>query len=360
MINELTPVQQDRLHEQKTKYTNKAFWLQLIFIACLILVPLVIPSFRVTDMVAKIMIMIVLVASYDLILGYTGILSFAHHMFYGIGAYSVALLFYHSSNPSAYLLIAAIIIAVALSFVLSLLLTVFSLRVQAIFFALLSLAVAEFMLILSEQWTSLTKGEDGVNFPLPDLLSSANASGRMVTYYLILVICLFLFFLLMRFVQSPLGKVLRGIKDNEKRATAMGYKTLRYKIVPIVIGSCIASIAGILYALWLRFVDPVTVFGSALMINILIMVIVGGLGTLWGSICGAVLVYLAQTWLPDLLKVMASVLPPHPIITGLTERWLLYFGIMFVLIIIYFPRGVIGTIQKVINEKKAERLRKGA
>ncbi|HOW57806.1 MAG TPA: branched-chain amino acid ABC transporter permease [Smithellaceae bacterium] len=358
MINELTPVQQDRLNEQKTRYTNKGFWLQLIFIACLILVPIVIPSFRVVDMVAKIMIMIVLVASYDLILGYTGILSFAHHMFWGIGAYSVALLFYHSTNPSAYLLIAAIIIAVALSFVLSLLLTMFSLRVQAIFFALLSLAVAEFALILSEQWTSLTMGEDGVNFPLPDLLSSASASGRMVTYYLILVISLFLFFLLMRFVQSPLGKVLRAIKDNEKRATAMGYKTLRYKIVPIVVGSCIAAISGILFALWLRFVDPKTVFSSGVMIFVLLMVIIGGLGTMWGSICGVVIIYLAQTWLPDLLKVGASLLPPHPIITGLAERWMLYFGIMFILIMLFFPRGVVGTIQKYLHEKKVAQLKK--
>jgi len=79
---------------------------------------------------------------------------------------------------------------------------------------------------------------------------------------------------------------------------------------------------------------------------------------MWGSICGVVIIYLAQTWLPDLLKVGASLLPPHPIITGLAERWMLYFGIMFILIMLFFPRGVVGTIQKYLHEKKVAQLKK--
>jgi len=123
-----------------------------------------------------------------------------------------------------------------------LLLTVFSLRVQGDLFCLAVLAVAEFMLILSEQWTSFDQGEDGVNFPLPDLLSSANASGRMVTYYLILVFCLFLFFLLDAF--CAISRWVRCCGESKITKSAprpWDYKTLRYKIVPIVIGSCIAS-----------------------------------------------------------------------------------------------------------------------
>jgi len=347
MTTMTTPIQQDRFFEKQTRFTSKSFMVQVVFLIVLIMVPLV-PSFKFVDMVAKILIYILFVASYDLILGYTGILSLAHGMFFGIGAYSLALPIYHtSSGPHYYHFFIAIIIAGMLSFILSLLLAAFSLRVQAIFFALVSLCLAEFFLILGDQWRELTLGEDGVSFMMPGIFES-----RTMTYYMILVVVVFLFLVLVRFTLSPLGRVLKGIRDNEERVIAMGYKSLRYKIYPIVLGSIFASISGILFAAWLRFVDPLTVLGIDTMLFCLLMVIIGGLGTMYGSIVGVIIIYLAQTWLPNILKAIASVLPNHPLIIGLTERWMLYFGILFILIMIYFPKGVIGTIQAKQRDKK--------
>ncbi len=121
------------------------------------------------DVMAKIMIFTIVVASFDLLLGYTGILSFAHGMFFGIGAYSVALILYYASKPAWYHLIGAAIASLIISIALALLISFFSLRVKAIFFAMLTLALAEFAHILGVQWTSLTGGEDGISFVLPSI-----------------------------------------------------------------------------------------------------------------------------------------------------------------------------------------------
>ena len=349
----MTPIQKDRLHEKQIRFIRPSFWIQVALVLVLILVPFV-PSFRVMDMVAKIMIFTVVVASYDLILGYTGLLSFAHAMFFGIGAYSVALICYYSGTPQWYHLILATMASLLLSVFLALLLAFFSLRTKAIFFAMLSLALADFFHLLGMTWGDLTLGEDGVTFSLPGILnvkwSGLNLLGfqltpRMMTYYLILVVAVALFLGLLRFVRSPVGRVLKSIRDNEQRSTALGYKTFRYQIYSIVFGSSIASLGGMLFALWLRFVDPESALGVFGMVDYLLMVIIGGLGTLYGSIIGATFFMATQAWLPDLLKGIATFLPDYDIIHRISERWIAFLGLMFIVAIMVFPKGVVGTIR---------------
>ena len=360
MISNLTPVQRDRLREQQAKYKRPSFWMQASLVVVLILVPLA-PSFRVMDMAAKIMVFTVVVASYDLILGYTGLLSFAHAMFFGIGAYSVALLCYHSNSPQWYHLILSAIAALTLSVVLSLVLAFFSLRTKAIFFAMLSLALADFFHILGMTWSDLTLGEDGITFSLPGILNvewsgislaGIHFSPRIFTYYLILIVSLLLFMGMLRFVRSPVGRVLKSIRDNEQRSTALGYKTFRYQIYSIVFGSSIASLGGILFAVWLRFVDPESVLGVFSMIDYLLMVIIGGLGTLYGSIIGATFFMAVQAWLPDLLKGIAALFPDYEIINRIAERWMAFLGLIFIVAIMLFPKGVVGTIREISTRRK--------
>ena len=312
-------------------------------------------------MVAKIMIFTVVVASYDLILGYTGLLSFAHAMFFGIGAYSVALICYYSGTPHWYHLVLATMASLSISVFLALLLAFFSLRTKAIFFAMLSLALADFFHLLGMTWSDLTLGEDGVTFSLPGILnvkwSGFNLLGiqltpRMMTYYLILVVAMALFVGLLRFVRSPVGRVLKSIRDNEQRSTALGYRTFRYQIYSIVFGSSIASLGGILFALWLRFVDPESALGVFGMVDYLLMVIIGGLGTLYGSIIGATFFMATQAWLPDLLKGIATFLPDYDIIHRIAERWIAFLGLMFIVAIMVFPKGVVGTIRDIIARRK--------
>lgn len=360
MTTEMTPVQRERFQAQQAIFKRPSFLIQVALVIFLILVPLV-PSFRVMDMMAKIMIFSIVVASYDLILGYTGLLSFAHAMFFGIGAYSMALLCYHSGSPQWYHLILATIVALAMSVVLALILAFFSLRTKAIFFAMLSLALADFFHILGRSWRVLTLGEDGITFSLPGILNiqrqgfslfGVNISPRTMMYYLVLVVSVALFIFLVRFVSSPVGRVLQAIRDNEQRSTALGFKTFPHQIYSIVFGSSISSMGGILFAMWLRYVDPESVLGVFSMVDYLLMVIIGGLGTMYGSIIGAAFFIIVQTWLPDLLRGIAANFPGYEIIQRMAERWMAYFGVMFVVVILVFPKGIVGTVQKIIRRRR--------
>ncbi len=359
---ELTPVQAERASWQRTRFTGPVFLMQMSLLLALTLIPLLIPSFRVTDVLAKIMIFTVAVASFDLILGYTGQLSLGHAMFFGFGAYSLALVTYHSGLPKLYHIPVAAGIAVALSVVLALIIAFFSLRVKAIFFAMMTLALAEFAHILAVQWYDLTLAGDGVSFKLPGIFSvgwsagdllGVEINGRLVTYYFIMIASVLLFVGLVRFVRSPVGRVLKSIRDNKQRAVALGFRTFRYETLSIVFGSAVASLAGLLFAMWLRYVNPDSVMSLALMLNILLMVIIGGMGTMYGAIIGAAFLQIAETWLPDLQKLAVAFFPTSEIVQRLAERWILYFGILFVLVVYFFPNGFVGTARNIIKRRKA-------
>lgn len=354
MAAELSPVQQRRIEESGARLKRPSVFIQAGVMVCLLLLPLVLPSFRVMDVAAKVMIFAVAVASFDIILGYTGIISFAHGMFFGLGAYSVALICYHTEAPQYYHLILAAVLAMVISAVIAALIAAFSLRVKAIFFAMMTLAVAEFAHILGYQWSSLTMGEDGVSFKLPGIFQAnwsagqilgTPINGRLMVYYLILAACIVLFIGVLRFVRSPAGRVLKSIRDNEQRSTALGYKVFHYRILSTVFGSVVSSLAGVLFAMWLSYVNPDTVLGTPLMLNILLMVIIGGLGTVYGGIVGAAFITITETWLPELLKAGAGLMPNVEMLQRMADRWILFFGLAYVLVVLFFPKGVMGTFR---------------
>ena len=177
-------------------------------------------------------------------------------------------------------------------------------------------------------------------------------NGRLVTYYVILVLSVLLFIGIVRFVRSPVGRVLKAIRDNEQRATALGYRIFRYRMLSTVFGSTISAVCGGLFAMWLNYVNPDTVLGIPLMLNILLMVIVGGLGTIYGGIVGAAFINIAETWLPDLQKVTAKLFPDNEVLLRLAERWVLYFGILYVLVVLFFPKGVMGSLRDMAARRK--------
>ena len=181
-----------------------------------------------------------LAASYDLLLGYTGIVSFAHTMFFGIGGYGAGLALY-DIGPSWTSLLVGTGAALALAVVLALVIGLFSLRVRAIFFAMITLAVASAFSILASQLSGVTGGEDGASFGCrsmcgPDCSSTCSGrsaiNGRIVTYYLVfLAVSLLLFLAMLRLVNSPFGRVLQAIRENEFRAEALGYRTILYRSI---------------------------------------------------------------------------------------------------------------------------------
>jgi len=323
----------------------------------LALAPFLFPGTRSLNVAAKVMVFIVLVASYDLLLGYTGIVSFAHTMFFGIGGYGIGIA---SAKLGATWMNLAIgtTLALALSAAIALAVGALSLRVKAIFFAMITLAVASFFQILASQLSGLTGGEDGLNYKLPDLLLpgtqfldepilGVEVNGRLLSYYLIFACSLALFLLLLRVVNSPFGRVLLSIRENEFRAEALGYRTVAYRTLANVISALVATAAGVLYALWLRYTGPETTLSFNIMIDILLMVVIGGMGTMYGAAVGAAIFVVAQNYLQDLMRLAGGALSGVPLLPGLLhpDRWLLWLGVLFIVCVYTFPQGLVGKLR---------------
>jgi branched-chain amino acid transport system permease protein len=314
----------------------------LALFGALALAPFLFPGTRPLDVAAKVCVFVLLVASYDLLLGYTGVVSFAHTMFFGIGGYGVAIALSRMDVGWMAVLVglaAALLVSLLLSFLIGL----FSLRVKAIFFAMITLAVASFFAILASQLSGLTGGEDGITFKVPELLRT-----RRVAYYLLFGITLLFFLALLRVVNSPFGRVLQAIRENEFRAEALGYRTVIYRTLANCLGALVATVAGALYALWLRYTGPNTTLDFGIMIDILLMVVIGGMGTMYGAVIGAGVFVVAQNYLQDAMKAVSGALKGVPLLPDLfhPDRWLLWLGVLFVLSVYYFPYGVVGQLRR--------------
>ena len=303
--------------------------------------PFIFPGTRPLDVAAKVCVFVLLVASYDLLLGYTGIVSFAHTMFFGIGGYGIAIALSRidvSWSSIAVGSAAALALSLALSFVIGL----FSLRVKAIFFAMITLAVASFFAILASQLSNVTGGEDGITFKVPELMRS-----RVTAYYFVFGVALLLFLALLRIVNSPFGRVLLAIRENDFRAEALGYRTVIYRTIANCLAALVATCAGILYALWLRYTGPNTTLDFAIMIDILLMVVIGGMGTMYGAVIGATIFVIAQNYLQAAMKAFSEAMKGVPLLPDLfhPDRWLLWLGVLFVLSVYYFPHGIVGQLR---------------
>jgi branched-chain amino acid transport system permease protein len=319
--------------------------LAVVLVAILVglaLAPFILPGTKSLNVAAKVAVFVLLVASYDLLLGYSGIVSFAHTMFFGIGGYGVAIAMdkLGAGWGSLALGVAA---ALVLSLAIALAIGLLSLRVRAIFFAMITLAVASFFQILASQMSPVTGGEDGLSFRLPELLRE-----RLVAYYVVFGVALALFLALLRVVNSPFGRVLLSIRENEFRAEAIGYRIVNYRTAANCLAALGATVAGILYAIWLRYTGPDTTLSFNIMIDILLMVVIGGMGTMYGAVLGATLFIVAQNYLQDLMRVASDALQGLPLLPALLhpDRWLLWLGVLFILCVYYFPAGIVGRLRK--------------
>jgi branched-chain amino acid transport system permease protein len=330
--------------------------LVLLFVA-LALQPFLIPGIKALNVAAKVLVFIVLVASFDLLLGYTGIVSFAHTMFFGIGAYGVAIAATRA-GPSWNAIALGTLVALALSFALALAIGLFSLRVRAIFFSMITLAFAAAFQTLASQLSDFTGGEDGLTFRMPEGLSpgftlartpvlGVNLDGRIVCYYLLFATALVLFLALLRIVNSPFGRVLQAIRENEFRAEAIGYRVVVYRTISSILSALFATLAGAMLAVWLRYNGPDTTLSFEIMLDVLLIVVIGGMGTIYGAAIGSGLFLVAQSYLQDLLRLASGAVAGLPWLAALLspDRWLLWLGLLFVLSVYYFPAGVVGRLR---------------
>ncbi|MES2400874.1 MAG: branched-chain amino acid ABC transporter permease [Pseudomonadota bacterium] len=329
----------------------------VVLLVALAAAPFIFPGIKALNVAAKVLIFVVLVASFDLLLGYTGIVSFAHTMFFGIGAYGVAIATTRM-GPTWTALSVGIACALLLSFVLALLVGLFSLRVRAIFFAMITLAVASAFLTLASQLSDITGGEDGLTFKLPELLSPSfefsdkpflgvSLDGRLLCYYLLFVVAVVLLLAMLRIVNSPFGRVLQAIRENEFRAEAIGYRVVVYRTLSSVLSALFACLAGAMLAIWLRYNGPDTSLSFEIMMDVLLVVVIGGMGTIYGAALGSAAFLVAQSYLQDLLRLGSDASSSIPWLAALLspDRWLLWLGVLFVLSVYYFPTGVVGRLR---------------
>ncbi|HEX6287857.1 MAG TPA: branched-chain amino acid ABC transporter permease [Herpetosiphonaceae bacterium] len=257
----------------------------------------------------------------NLLLGYGGLLSFGHAAFWGSAAYAAGIAAKQWGLPFPLAALSGMVVAVLLALPIGYL----SIRRTGIYFSMVTLAFAQMIFYIVNQWRGVTGGENGLQ-GIPRTLWGLNLSDPTIFYYAVLPLVLLGFWLTFRVVHSPFGHVLVAIRDNEARARALGYPTDRYKLIVFLISAGLSGLAGGLFALGHGFtaleVVHWTTSGTVVMMTIL-----GGIGTLWGGIVGAALVLLLRDWL-----------------SNWTDAWGVITGAIFVLVVLSFRRGIWGTL----------------
>ena len=266
--------------------------------------------------------------------GYTGILSIVHAAFYGIGAYVTALM---ALNFNSHFII-NIVCAVIVSGLLSVVIAFPSLRIHGDYFAIASFAFQIIIFSIMNNWVSLTGGPLGLpNIPQPNFFGITIYShiGFLLLTYVFAIIT---FIVCHRLVNSPYGRVLKAIREDEIFALSLGKNVTRYKITIFIISAGLAAVAGCLYAYYITFIDPTsfTVMESIFIISI---VIIGGTGNLWGSVIGAIMLVAV----PELLRFIGL-----PSTMAANVRQILY-GSLLVICMIFRPQGLMGDF---VFEKK--------
>ena len=288
--------------------------------ACAVL-PLVVPQHSLTILVEA-LILGLFAMSLDLLVGYCRLYSFGHAAAYGLGAYSYALILTYLPLP----LPVGILLAVAVTILIAIPIAWICTRSTGVSFAMLTLAFAQLGYAMLFRFRDVTGGSDGlVGIPRhPGPFGIDWFQGKLGYYYLVLVCLLGSFLLCRAIVRSPFGAVLAGIRENEPKTIALGYNTRAYKITTVVLAYGFGGLAGALYAAFAGFASPELFFWLTSG-RVLIMVIVGGAGTLIGPVLGAAFFMLMEHQL-----------------SAWTEAWALYFGLIFIAFVLFAPEGIWG------------------
>ena len=307
---------------------GKSFGFILIFILILlglIVLPFFIDLFYQTFL-TELFVWILFAISFDLIFGYTGLLSFGQALFFGLGSYTVTILMRTYGFNTELSLLLSIIIPILFAWFVG----YFSVKLSGIHFVIITIIFAIIGNIIGETWTSFTGGADGLTFsPRPIRLGVFNVDMMDIkgNYYFVLGVVAISYLFLRRMVQSPLGKVFISIRENEERARLIGYHVQRYKLIAFIIAGGLSGLAGGLYSLTLKYSA-----GSYLHWSVsghaVVYTIVGGMGTLTGPALGAAIIMSLEHYLVDILMATDLVV-----------------GIVLVVMVLMAPKGLVGIIR---------------
>jgi branched-chain amino acid transport system permease protein len=304
-----------------------------VVMAVLIVAPLVLPEFW-GRFVTEVLIWGLLAMSSDLLIGYTGMVSFGHSAFFGLGMYGAAAALLTTKPPNLWL---AIVYGLAGAAGAGLFVAYFSTRLRDIYFAITTLVFSQIFYVIIFTWTEVTGGENGLTFSRPQLGISGIYTTTFTTetlHWFVLAVVTLSYLALRRITQSPFGMVLQSIRENEARTRAIGYPVHRYKMMAVMLSGVFAGLAGVLYALQNRFAAPDFVFflvsGETVIYNVM-----GGIGTLVGPIAGAGFFLLMREALSRLF--------------GDQFPYLIPLGFIFILMVIFIPQGLLGFARRWLN-----------
>ena len=308
------------------------YWIGFfVVLGLLIVAPLVLPAFW-RRFATEILIWGLLAMSSDILIGYTGMVSFGHSAFFGLGMYGAAAALLTVRPPSLWLallygLVGAGVVAVFVAY--------FATRLRDIYFSITTLVFSQIFYVIIFTWTEVTGGENGLTFSQPPLSIPGVWSGRFTAdtlHWFVLAIVTASYLTLRRITQSPFGMVLQSIRENEPRTRAIGYHVERYKIVAVMLSGLFAGLSGVLYAIQNKFAAPDFVFflisGEVVVFNVM-----GGMGTLVGPVAGAAFFFLLREGFSRFL----------------TEYYLIPVGVIFTLMVIFMPQGVLGFLRRPLN-----------
>jgi len=275
--------------------------------------------------------------SFNLMLGYVGLLSFGHALYFGSGAYTMALLLIHFKVN----IFVGILAGMGIGAIFALMVGLLSIRQYGVYFSMLTLGFAEMVYFIALKMRDLTGGENGLAIVRPPLeipgLFSMSLESPLRLYYFVFIFLILTLFIFRRIIGSPFGKVLDIIRENETRARTLGYNVEKFKLIAFVISGLFSGLAGTLYCLIIKFVHC----GDLQWLKsgeVVIMTLIGGTGSLYGPIVGAII----NTLLSDFISL-------------LWQRWLFVLGTIFVIFVLYMREGVWGEIQR-LQKKLGRRL----
>jgi branched-chain amino acid transport system permease protein len=313
--------------------SGRGFWVVfLAVVAILAVVPLGLPEFW-RRFFTEILIWGLLAMSSDILIGYTGMVSFGHSAFFGLGLYGAAAALLVMRSPNLWV---ALFVGLSAAAVVAIFVAYFATRLRDIYFAITTLVFSQIFYVIIFTWTDVTGGENGLYFSQPPFAIPGLVSARFSTvslHWFILAIVAISYLLLRRITQSPFGMVLQSIRENEPRTRAIGYHVERYKIVAVMLSGLFAGLSGVLYAIQHRFAAPdfvfFTVSGEVVIFNVM-----GGMGTLVGPLVGAAFFLLLREGLSRFW----------------TEYYLIPLGIVFTAMVIFMPQGLLGFWKRRLNQ----------
>ena len=298
-----------------------------IAVAVVTVLPLALRDFQIT-LLTEATILGLLAMSLDLVMGYTGLVSFGHAAFFGSGAYTAAILLLHTRTPLPAMLGAALGVAGALGAAIGFL----AIRARGIYFAMLTLALSEILYRAVWDWRSVTGGSDGLpGVAAPPLalpgITIPLASPRAFFYFVAFVGAA-VYALCRGIVASRFGRVLEAIRENEQRCEFIGYDVRGYKLATFAVSAALAGLCGALYAPFAGFASP-ELLAFSMSGKVIVMVLVGGLGTLVGPFAGGIFLTAIESFASQWIK-----------------NYIVVIGLTFVAVVIFFPAGLVGTVQR--------------